>query len=63
MISYPCLGNWAAIARAVVFYARAARAFNAGIKCMGAAPVINTLATKKSDYSLLHHVYVFFAGI
>ena len=48
MISYPCPGNLAAIARAVVFYARAARAFNAGIKrrhCKEAAPVFNTLAT------------------
>ena len=29
----PWLGNWVAIRRAVVNYARAANAFSAGIKC------------------------------
>ena len=29
----PCLKNWVAIRRAVVYYARAAHAFSAGIEC------------------------------
>ena len=29
----PCLGNWVAIGRAVVYYARAANAISAGINC------------------------------
>ena len=28
---YPCLGNWVAIGRGAVYYARAADVFNAGI--------------------------------
>ena len=30
---HPCPGNWVAIGRAVVYYAQAAHAFSAGIKC------------------------------
>ena len=30
---HPCLGNWLAIRRGVVYYARAAHAFSAGITC------------------------------
>ena len=30
---HPCPGNWVAIGRAVVYYARADQAFSAGIKC------------------------------
>ena len=30
---HPCPGNWVAIGRAVVYYARAAQAFDARIKC------------------------------
>ena len=30
---HPCLGNWVAIGRVVVYYARATHAFSAGIKC------------------------------
>ena len=30
---HPCLGNWVAIGRAVVHYARIGSAFSAGIKC------------------------------
>ena len=30
---HPCQGNWAAIVRAIGYYARAAHAFSAGIKC------------------------------
>ena len=30
---HPCPGNWIAIGRAVVYYARAAHSFSAGIKC------------------------------
>ena len=29
---HPCQGNWVAIGRTVVYYARAAHAFSAGIK-------------------------------
>ena len=30
---HPCLGNWVAIGRPVVFHAQTAHAFSAGIKC------------------------------
>ena len=30
---HPCPGNWVAIGRAVVYYARAAQALDARIKC------------------------------
>ena len=30
---HPCIGHWVAIGRGVVYYGRAAHAFNAGIKC------------------------------
>ena len=30
---HPCPGNWVAIGRAVVYYARGDQAFSAGIKC------------------------------
>ena len=31
---YPCPGNWVAIGRAILYYARAAHAFSVGIKCL-----------------------------
>ena len=34
---HPCPGNWVAIRRAFLYYARAAHAFSAGIKCRQSA--------------------------
>ena len=38
---YPCLDNWVAIERAVVYFARAAHVFCAGIKCRYSKQIIS----------------------
>ena len=40
---HPCPGNWVAIWCAVVYYARAARLFTAGIKCQHCKKELNLL--------------------
>ena len=39
----PCPGNWVAIGRAVVYHARAAQAFSAGIKCRHCTCILTRL--------------------
>ena len=46
---HPCPGNWVAIEHGVVFYARADRAFSAGIKCRHC---IATLLISSCDISV-----------
>ena len=56
---YPCPLSWVAIGRVFVYYARAARAFSAGIKCRHCRSYHITNDTVNNAYDLSIHTGVF----
>ena len=49
---HPCPGDWVAIGRAVVYYARAAQAFSAGIKWRHCTSTVPNTVSKNSGACL-----------
>ena len=58
---HPCLGNWVAIGRVVVYYAQASQAFSAGIKWRHCMRIIaKTLASHLMIFHLSgHRTYIY----